>query len=377
VTASASTRDPLDPFPWYRVMRAQAPVLFDAGSQMWHVFRYPDVQRVLSEYADFSSQFAGESGESALASSLVATDPPRHRQLRALVSQAFTPRAVEDLAPRIAQITEDLLDQVVARGELDLVRDLAYPLPVIVIAELLGVPPAERDQFKQWSDAITSTTVEGVHAQQAMAQYFGRLIEERRRQPKSDLVSALMAAQIEGQHLSLPELLGFCVLLLVAGNETTTNLIGNAILCFDEAPGTLQQLAARPELLPEAIEEVLRFRSPVQSMFRVVARPTVLDGQSMQPGQSVIAWIGSANRDEDAFPGADRFDIHRSPNKHIAFGHGIHFCLGAPLARLESRIALEALLRRLPNLRRVQDGPLEAQDSMIVYGVKSLPLAFD
>ena len=360
-------------------MRAQAPVLFDAGSQMWHVFRFADVLRVLSDYADFSSQFAGASGESALASSLVATDPPRHRQLRALVSQAFTPRAVEDLAPRIAQITEDLLDQVLDRGhgEMDLVRDLAYPLPVIVIAELLGVPPEERDQFKRWSDAITSTTSDGVDAQQAMAQYFARLIEERRRQPRNDLVSALIAAQIEGQHLSLPELLGFCVLLLVAGNETTTNLIGNAMLCFDEAPGTLEQLRARPELLPDAIEEVLRFRSPVQSMFRVVARPTQLDGHAMQPGQSVLAWIGSANRDEDAFPAADRFDVRRAPNKHIAFGHGIHFCLGAPLARLESRIALEAVLRRLPNVRRVHKEPLEAQDSMIVYGVKSLPLRFD
>jgi cytochrome P450 len=377
VTASPVERDPLDPFPWYRLMRAQAPVFFESDRQLWHVFRYPDVQRVLSEYVNFSSQFAGEVAESALANSLIATDPPRHRQLRALVSQAFTPRAVDDLAPRIAEITNDLLDRVVADGRMDLVQDLAYPLPVIVIAELLGVPPEQRDQFKSWSDAITSTTAEGPRAQQAMAGYFARLIEERRRQPKKDLVSALIAAQIEGQHLSLPELLGFCVLLLVAGNETTTNLIGNAILCFDETPGTTETLRAHPERLPEAIEEVLRLRSPVQSMFRVVARPTTVGDQSLEPGQSVIAWIGSANRDQAVFSAADRFDIDRSPNKHLAFGHGNHFCLGAPLARLEARIALETILRRLPNLRRAADSALEPQDSTIVYGVKGLPVTFD
>jgi cytochrome P450 len=210
-----------------------------------------------------------------------------------------------------------------------------------------------------------------------MAGYFAKLVEERRRQPRNDLVSALVSAQIDGEHLSLPELLGFCVLLLVAGNETTTNLIGNAILCLDEAPQALEELRQQPELLPDAIEEVLRFRSPVQSMFRVVARQTTLAGQQLEPGQSMLAWIGSANRDEDAFEHADAFDIHRSPNRHLAFGHGIHFCLGAPLARLEARIALSAILRRLPNLRRLRDAHLEAQDSLIVYGVKSLPVAFD
>lgn len=376
---SSAERDPLNPFPWYRQMRAHAPLFFDPESQLWHVFRFADVQRVLSDYADFSSRFGGPDGvdQTALANSLIATDPPRHRQLRALVSQAFTPRAVEDLAPRIAAITDDLLDHVQARGELDLVQDLTYPLPVIVIAELLGVPSGERDQFKAWSDAVTSVSGEGAAAQRAMAAYFARLIEERRRAPREDLISALIAAQIEGEHLSLPELLGFCVLLLVAGNETTTNLIGNAMLCVDEHPGLLATLAHDLSLLPDFIEEVLRYRSPVQSMFRVVARPTELDGQRLQPGQSVLAWIGSANRDDAAFEEPDRFDVHRVPNKHLAFGLGIHFCLGAPLARLEARIALEAMLRRLPNLRRSPGRPLQAQDSFIVYGVKSLPVAFD
>jgi cytochrome P450 len=375
----AMRRDPLQPFAWYRAMRAQAPVLFDPTQQMWHVFRFADVQHVLSDHAEFSSRFAQAGGDDdgALANSLVATDPPRHRQLRTLVTQAFTPRAVEDLAPRIAAITNELLDRVESSGRIDLVHDLAYPLPVIVIAELLGIPAEQRDQFKTWSDAVTSTSGEGIAAQHAMAAYFAGLIEERRRQPRNDLITALVAAQVDGQHLSMPELLGFCVLLLIAGNETTTNLLGNAILCLEEAPSALEELRRQPELLPDAIEEVLRFRSPVQSMFRVVARPTTLADQRLETGQSVLAWIGSANRDEAAFPDADRFDIHRSPNKHIAFGHGIHFCLGAPLARLEARIALEAILRRLPNLRRVREFPLEAQDSLVVYGVKSLPMTFD
>src|SRR2546421_2411328 len=375
-TSAPPRRDPLNPFPWYRLMRAQAPVFFEPDRQLWHAFRYADVQRVLSEHADFSSQFAG-GDDTALSSSLIATDPPRHRQLRALVSQAFTPRAVDDLAPRIAAITDALLDQVAGSGRMDVVQDLAYPLPVIVIAELLGVPADERDELKTWSDAITSTTGEGPRAQQAMASYFAKLIEERRRRPRQDLVSALMAAKMEGGHLSVPELLGFCVLLLVAGNETTTNLIANAVLCFDESPGVSDQLRQDPQLLPTAIEEVLRFRSPVQSMFRVVARPTTLGGQSLQPGQSVLAWIGSANRDEQVFPDADRFDLRRNPNKHLAFGNGIHFCLGAPLARLEARIALATILRRLPHLHRVPESHLEPQDSFIVFGVKSLPVSFD
>jgi cytochrome P450 len=210
-----------------------------------------------------------------------------------------------------------------------------------------------------------------------MATYFLRFVEERRAAPGDDLLSALLQAQVDGEHLNLTELLGFCVLLLVAGNETTTNLIGNALLCFDEAPEALEEIRAKPELLPLAIEEVLRFRSPVQCMFRTVAQPTTLGDQQLAPGQSVLAWIGSANRDEAVFDDPERFDIHRTPNKHIAFGHGIHFCLGAPLARLEARIALETLLRRLPNPRRVPDVQLAPQDSFIVYGVKSLPMAFD
>ncbi len=376
MTTSQMRRDPLTPFPWYRAMRTSSPVVQDPNYGSWQVFSYADVQRVLSDFEYFSSRIAGGDA-SPISNSLIGMDPPRHRQLRTLVTQAFTPRAVESMAPRIRAITDELLDQVQAQGRFDAVTDLAIPLPVIVIAELLGIPSSDRAQFKLWSDDITNTNSMG-GGQQEMAAYFFRFVEERRREPRDDLVSALLRAEVDGQQLNLTELLGFCVLLLVAGNETTTNLIGSALLCFlEDSPGTIEELAAQPDLLPGAIEEVLRFRSPVQCMFRVTAQPTELAGQQLQPGQSVLAWIGSANRDEAVFDNPDRFDIRRSPNKHIAFGHGPHFCLGAPLARLEARIVLEAVLRRLRNLRRVPDAPLEPQDSFIVYGVKALPMTFD
>jgi cytochrome P450 len=202
------------------------------------------------------------------------------------------------------------------------------------------------------------------------------MIEQRRRRPGEDLISLLLAAEIDGQKLSVAELLGFCALLLVAGNETTTNLIGNAVLCFTEAPGTLARLVAEPELLPTAIEEVLRYRSPVQSMYRIAAADTTLRDRQIPADAPLVAWIGSANRDAEHFPAADTFDVERSPNRHLAFGQGIHFCLGAPLARLEARIALEAVVSRLPGLAVAPEAQLERMDSTIVYGLKELPVCW-
>jgi cytochrome P450 len=382
--AAAMRRDPANPFPWYRAMRAGSPVHYYSQHGTWHVFRYGDVQRVLSEYATFSSAQIGGS-QTPIGASLLSTDPPRHRQLRALVSQAFTPRAIEALAPRIAAIVDELLDRVAEAGRMDVIRDIAYPLPVIVIAQLLGIPAAERDQFKAWSNAVVTGASQGVGAAPAvtggqanreMAAYFGKLIVERRREPQDDLISALLAAEIDGERLSVMELLGFCVLLLIAGNETTTNLIGNAVLCFDDYPDALEAVRRDPALIPSTVEEVLRYRSPVQAMFRTVAQDKSLGGQELRQGQHVMAWIGSANRDERAFEAAERFDLRRAPNRHIAFGSGVHFCLGAPLARLEAKIALRALIERTPDLRRVADVPLTVMESAIVYGVNSLPVTF-
>jgi cytochrome P450 len=370
----------LNPFPWYARMRASEPVAYDRHWGSYSVFRYADVQRVLSEHATFSSnRTGGQEAQHPLSASLISSDPPRHRQLRNLVSQAFTPRAVAALEPRIAQIVDELLDAVAPLSRMDVVDDLAYPLPVIVIAELLGIPAADRDRFKAWSDSVVTgqAGAQRGNLQREMAMYFMQTIERRRHEPgDGDLITALLGAEVDGQKLTEMELLGFCMLLLVAGNETTTNLIGNAILCFDEQPEVYERLRADPALLPGAIEEVLRYRSPVQAMDRVTSTETVVGDVTMPAGTWVSAWIGSANRDEEQFPAADTFDITRMPNKHVAFGQGVHFCLGAPLARLEARVALGALLERLRDIRRVPDVELEPLQSTIVYGVRHLPVTF-
>lgn len=259
---------------------------------------------------------------------------------------------------------------------------MAYPLPVIVISELLGVPAHDRDRFKQWSDVIVSQTRTGATHEDhhvtnlEMTEYFLELIERRRSRPGHDLISNLLLAEIDGQKLSVVELLGFCSLLLVAGNETTTNLIGNAVLCFTEAPGTIERLLTEPSLIPQAIEEVLRFRSPVQSMYRVTVADTTLCDVQIPAGAALVAWIGSANRDERQFQRPAQFDIDRGQIRHLAFGHGSHFCLGAPLARLEARIALEAILSRLPGLALAPGVCLERMESTIVYGLKTLPASW-
>ena len=375
-------RDLLDPFPWYAAMRAQDPVSYDAALDTWHVFDYDDVRTVLSDHARFSSDFSRMQGgmdREGLGASLIATDPPRHRQLRNLVTQAFTPRAVEALRPRIEAIVAELVSRMEGRTAVDIVDDLAYPLPVIVIAEMLGIPAADRDTFKRWSDQVVSESTDFEHieigdAHMEMGAYFWNLVQERRAEPRDDLVSGLVAAQVGGEHLSDVELVGFCMLLLVAGNETTTNLIGNAMLCLDEHPDLLRELRAEPDLLTDAIEEVLRYRSPVQSMFRFAKGEVELGGATIPDGTRVVAWIGAANRDAQQFPEPDRFDIRRSPNRHLAFGHGIHFCLGAPLARLEARIALGVLLDRLPDFEVDRSAPLQPMESSIVYGVRHLPV---
>jgi cytochrome P450 len=364
----------LNPYPWYAEKRESTPVNYNAETGMWSVFSYQDVQRVLSEHATFSSNYMGGG---PLSESLIGMDPPRHRQLRNIVTQAFTPRTVAQLVPRITEIVNDLLGQAIPRGKMDVIDDLAYPLPITVIAELLGVPAEDRALFRRWSNAIVSTSaVVGLDPETEMGEYFLRMIKRRREEPKDDLISALLAAQIDDEHLSITEVLGFCFLLLVAGNETTTNLIGNALLCLDTYPEVWKQLHAEPALAPAVVEEVLRYLSPVQSMFRLTTSETTIGDQIIPAHKMVLAWIGSANRDEQQFPDTDTFNIRRTPNRHIAFGHGIHFCLGAPLARLETKIVLEALLERFSEIQRVQNAPLQRTDSFFLYGLKHIPITF-
>ncbi len=379
---SAEAEQLLNPFPWYKTMRENSPV-YQSEPGVWHVFRYDDVKRVLSDFTEFSSGFHGGAPDPShpIGSSLIAMDPPRHNQLRSLVSQAFTPRAVDSLGGRIQEIAAGLLGNAPVSGSWDLVETLGYPLPVIVIAELLGIPAADRDRFKQWSDAVVTGTRHrgqaGANPQQEMAQYLAKIIEMRRVKPEEDLISRLLGASVDGQSLSTEEILGFAVLLLVAGNETTTNLIGNTLLCLNEVPEQQEYLRFHPEAWPGAIEESLRFRSPVQSMFRVAVKDAEVRGQVIRAGERVVAWIGSANRDEEQFPHAGTFDIARSPNKHIAFGFGVHFCLGAPLARLEAQSVLPMLVNPTRSIRVQSTASLEPLSSSVVYGVKHIDVALE
>ncbi|WP_245900924.1 cytochrome P450 [Deinococcus yavapaiensis] len=364
-----------DLFAWYASMRASSPVAYDSRHGVHNVFLYEDVKTVLSDFARFSSQRGRGQGsqnpDNALADSIISTDPPRHRQLRALVERAFTPRQVEALAPRISELTHELLDGF--SRDVDFVRDFAEPLPVIVIAEILGIPVRDRRDFKRWSDAVVSGRHDGMRE---MATYFSKLIARRRDegQDGEDLVSALLRAEVDGAHLTSNELLGFCILLLVAGNETTTNLLTNAVQVLSDHPGVRDELVSNPDLWPSTVEEVLRLRSPVQSMFRVSTESVELSGVTIPANAWVIAWIGSANHDERVFEMPDVFEPRRSPNRHLAFGHGVHFCLGAPLARLEATIALRAVYERFPHLRAREDAELKYIDSTIVHGVKELPV---
>ncbi len=377
------------PYHWYQQMRETQPVYREPEWGAWHVFRYADVARVMNDYTTFSSdenRYAPPEwrDDSPINSSILRMDPPRHRQLRNLVSQAFTPRMVAQMEPRIQQITNELLDQVVAKGEMDAVRDLAYPLPVTVIAELLGIPTELREDFKRWSDALVTGDEEMTEEdRQALFQevggmfsYFTQVLEERRAHPQDDLVSALLAAEVDGERLNDIELLGFCGLLLVAGNETTTNLIGNMLLCLDENPGVVERLRANRALVPGTVEEALRYYSPVKTMTRYATTETTIGDQHIEAGALILPWLSSANRDEAEFPNADHFDIEREPNRHLAFGRGIHFCLGAPLARLEAKTALNAMLDRLPGAWQIADVPLEPIKSFIVFGAKNLPMTW-
>ncbi|HLH21619.1 MAG TPA: cytochrome P450 [Chloroflexota bacterium] len=383
------------PYAYYTAMRRDRPVAHDDRYHLWSVYRYEDARRVLTDWQAFSSRrdilgLARRPGMEDLRrrQSLITVDPPRHRQLRDLVSRAFTPRAIANLEARITALTNQMLDAVVPTGRMDLIDDLAYPLPVTVIAEMLGVPSEDRPRFKRWSDQLVGAADDlymedaavlaaaSRRLREEMDTYFCDVIARRRAEPRDDLITGLVFAEVEGERLSDDDILAFCALLLVAGNITTTNLIGNAILCLLDHPEQQARVRADPTLVPTLVEEVLRYESPVQAVGRVAARDVELGGQTVPRGDLVLAWIGSANRDPAIFPDPDRFDVARTPNPHLAFGHGIHFCLGAPLARLEGRIALAILLDRLQDVQRADSGPLEPTKGFILHGVKHLPLRF-
>jgi cytochrome P450 len=374
------------PLEWYREMRRGAGIAYDARFKSWNVFRYDDAFRILNDHVGFSSQARGEAQRSALPS-IVGMDVPRHRQLRSLINQAFTPRTVEQLAPRITEICHQLVDRVVGQGEMDLMQDFAYPLPIAIIAELLGIPVEEQATFRRWSETLItgprtdekrgrSYAAEREENLRELNAYFQAKLAERRREPRQDLMSRLLAAEVDGERLSETDLLEFCRLLLIAGYETTAYLIGNAMLAFDEHPDAAEEVRRDPSLIPGAVEEALRCYPSVAGTMRTTTAATTVAGQPLEKDQTVIVWIGSANYDEQHFPDAERFDVRRSPNRHLAFGQGIHFCVGAPLARLEGRIALGVLLERLPRLRGELATPVEPVETPFIFGVRRFHVTF-
>jgi cytochrome P450 len=317
-------------------------------------------------------------------SNLLYRDPPDHTRLRRLVSKAFTPRMVEQLRPRVQAIADALLDAVADRGEMDVISDYAFPLPITVIAELLGIPAADRDQFREWSDVLLTAIAPQpmgpvvIAAADSLRRYFDARFEERRRAPAEDLITGLLQADAEGDKLGKEELQGMVYVLLLAGYETTVNLIGNGTLALLEHPEQLARLRNDPFLLPSAVEELLRFCAPVMlSTVRYAAKDVALGGTVIPKGDMVFAVVGAANRDPTRFASPNALDITRTDNKHIAFGHSLHYCLGAPLARMEGEIAFRTLLRRMPNLRLgVSPKTLTRRPNFILRGLTKLPVVF-
>ncbi len=419
----------LNPFPFYAQMRKFHPIAYDDKNKIWGIFRYNDIQNILTNHRHFSSDFQklvnfqqgqmqqqGQNQEQerneSVRRSILTSDPPYHKQLRSVISSAFTSNTIWKLRPRIEEICHGMLDKVIEQGHMDLINDLAYPLPVTVIAELLGIPPDDRDTFKRWADELIGSTTSSSsnlpadskseqifkRVQNEMDSYFIDIIEKRRMKKVSsnDLISNLLKAEIDGNKLAEEEILAFCSLLLLAGHVTTVNLIGNMIRSLLEYPKQLERLLLlshsynsgkhkhKSDSYPSissAIDETLRYRSPVQALIRFAAEDVVIGEQKIQRGQRLVIWIGSANHDESVFNDAERFDITRSfsNNAHLAFGYGIHFCLGSALASLEAQVVLKIILDRLKDMRfadEYKEESLRPLYGIFFHGVSQLPLSF-
>lgn len=353
-------------------LRREMPLVYLPDLGTWMVFRYADVQNVFTDHASFSSKVSFPPEQTDFTQSVNFIDPPRHKSVRSLAQQSFTPGRVEAMAPRIEQIARQLLDAALERGELDFILDYANPLPVIVIAEILGVPTDDTAYFTELSNRVVSMEQAAISE---LAEYFRTLIEHRKARPGDDLITSLVQAYDSGDSLSEQELVDFCIVLLVGGNETTAKLIGNTLLCLRDFPEMRGVLLTNPELAGAFIEEVLRLRAPVQTLPRLVRADTVLHGQTLRAGDQIEPFIGAANRDETVFDDPDQLRLGRK-GRHLAFGNGIHFCLGAPLARLETRIALMHALERLPDIEIQPDADLMPIPTHVFHGLVSLPVRY-
>jgi cytochrome P450 family 109 len=372
---------------WNKEMRQKQPVWYDKQLGGWRLFCYDDITRTQNDYKTFSSR--PENGEDF---SVISMDPPRHRQLRSLVTPAFSARTIARQTPRIEQIARELLTAALARGEIDIVADFAVPFPTLVIADLLGLPRKYWPRVKEWTNILISPSSQEQSAESRSAPLpvneiyaiLSQTIEAHKQQPQEDILSLLLEAEVEGQHLTFSELFGFFLILLVAGNITTTQLLGNALLCFNEHPTSWQQLKQDRSLVTSAVEEVLRYLPPNRGTGgsrliiggRIATTDVEIGNQLIRQGEEVYVTTISANFDEQQFPEPDRFDIARTPNRHLSFGHGIHFCLGASLARLEAKIALELFLDMLPPWQIRVDPPVQQLHNQVVFGAHALPLTF-
>jgi cytochrome P450 len=376
----------LDPYPSYEALRRHGPVYRNEEKGFWALHRFDDVWSAVHDPGTYSSARGvfisrgsdpDEDKASSFAPMLIMMDAPRHTKLRAVVNRAFTARRIAAMHRAIEELTRSLIEPVRDAGSFDLVETVAGPLPTFVIADLLGVPRGDYDQFRQWSDQMVGANARGdedlkatqMKAAAALSEYFLDIAGERRKRPRTDLVSGLLEAEVDGQRLSEEELLGFCLLLLVAGNETTVNLISNMFLAIATQP--VQQSILREAKAADAVEEFLRYDSPVQALARTLTRDVELHGATMEAGEKVMLLFGAANRDTEEF-GADaaRLDVRRQIRRHLAFGHGPHYCLGASLARLEGQIACEQLLRAFPAIQlaaepnRLISGPMRGLQTL-------------
>jgi cytochrome P450 len=378
-----------DPYPIYARLRAEAPAYWNERLGFWALSRHADVLSGFKDWTRFSSRngvsldLDAFHANAETTMSFLAMDPPRHDRLRVLVSRAFTPRRVTSLEPHVRALALRYLDEIGDRGgDCDFIRDFAGKVPMDVISEMIGVPAADRAQLREWADLVVHRD-EGVQglppaaAQSAlrMLHYFTEMLADRKRTPRDDLTGALIAAEIDGDRLADREIIGFLFLMVVAGNETTTKLLGNALYWLWRHPSERDRLRADPTLVPRWVEETLRYDNSTQALARVVATDTELHGEKLRAGDRLVLLLGAANRDERVFAEPDRYDLLRDTSASLAFGQGVHFCLGASLARLEARIALEEVWRRMPDYEIDTNG-ITRVHSVNVRGFAALPLAF-
>ncbi len=376
-----------DPYPIYAQLRAHAPLYHNDEIGFWALSRHADVLAALRDTKRFSSAYGvsldqGSREEATAVMSFLAMDPPLHTRMRALVSRAFTPRRAADLEPRIRELSTRWIDRFIERGRCEFIADFAGKLPMDVISEMLGVPESDRDTLRGWADTVvhredgmTDVPPAGMEAAAQMLRYFAQMVPERRKRPGHDLTSALFEAEIDGERLADKDVIAFLFLMIIAGNETTTKLLANALYWLARNPAQREKLRGDPGLIPRWVEETLRYDNSTQALARTVTCDVELHGQKLREGDRLLLLIGSANRDERVFEDPDVFDVMRNTTAMLSFGNGTHFCLGASLARLEARVALEEIQSRLPDYE-IEEAGVERVQSSNVRGFAALPLRF-